>query len=54
MKYKITYSEGMIINKSIEIEADNVYSAVAKFQLLNPNAVFIEVREVGEKIEREE
>lgn len=52
MKYKITYSELSVVNKTKFVEAENMNRALVIFAMENPNANYekIEVIENGESI----
>lgn len=47
-KYKITYNEGLHINKTTEVEAENIHDAIISFTMNNSNADFTEIKEVEE------
>ena len=47
-KYKVTYNEGDVINKTMILEAKTMNEALVFFCLENPNADFTSIEEVVE------
>lgn len=45
-KYKITYTEGNTINKTITVEGESLAEAMLKFLSENPNAIYEEIKVV--------
>lgn len=48
-KYKITYTEGNTINKTIEVEGKTMCGALMVFLEENPNAIYERVEVVREE-----